>query len=163
MRGKLLNREGEQLAYINEVLQVFLGRSVVAYIEDILIYSPSQDQHVHDIRAVLGTLLQNHLYCKLENTIAKPLTDLLRGLSKRIKWNPEAERSFTELKAAFSTAPVLQQPDPREPFVVEIDASNVGVSAVLSQHKGVARQLKPIACFSKKLSAAERNYGMGDR
>ncbi|KAK1794994.1 hypothetical protein P4O66_010183 [Electrophorus voltai] len=43
----------------------FLARSVVAYIDDILIYSPSQD-HVHDVRAVLGTLLQNHLYCKLE-------------------------------------------------------------------------------------------------
>ncbi|KAK1804811.1 hypothetical protein P4O66_003653 [Electrophorus voltai] len=49
-------------AYINE----FLGRSVVAYIEDILIYCPSWDQHVHDVRAVLGTLLQKHLYCKVE-------------------------------------------------------------------------------------------------
>ncbi|KAK1803290.1 hypothetical protein P4O66_004076 [Electrophorus voltai] len=49
-----------------QVLQEFLGRSVVAYIDDILIYSPSWDQHVHDVRGVLGTLLQNHLYCKLE-------------------------------------------------------------------------------------------------
>ncbi|KAK1802658.1 hypothetical protein P4O66_004174 [Electrophorus voltai] len=53
-------------AYINEVLREFLGISVVPYIDDILIYSPSWDQHVHDIRAVLGTLLQNHLYYKLE-------------------------------------------------------------------------------------------------
>ncbi|KAK1803891.1 hypothetical protein P4O66_003831 [Electrophorus voltai] len=210
-------------AYINDVLWEFLGRSAVAYIDNILMYSPSWDQHVHDIQAVLGTLLQNHLYCKLEtcefyrrevsflgyvicegsvrmqpckveavmswprprnrrelqcflgfanfyhrfinsfSTLARPLTDLLCGPSKRIKWNSEVEKSFAELKAAFSTALVLQQPDPSKPFVVEIDASNVGVGVVLSQHKGEARQLKPTAYFSKKLSPAERNYGMGDR
>ncbi|KAK1796276.1 hypothetical protein P4O66_009351 [Electrophorus voltai] len=34
----------------------------------------------------------------------------------------------------------------------------MGVGAVLSQHRGKAGQLKPIAYFSKKLSSAERNY-----
>ncbi|KAK1802668.1 hypothetical protein P4O66_004305 [Electrophorus voltai] len=120
-------------------------------------------QNRRELQRFLGFAEVHHRFIDSFSTIAKPLTDLLRGLSKRIKWNPEAERSFTELKAAFSTAPVLQQPDLMEPFVVEIDVSNVGVGAVLSQHKGEARQLKPIAYFSKKLSAAERNYGMGDR
>ncbi|KAK1784720.1 hypothetical protein P4O66_003398 [Electrophorus voltai] len=32
-------------AYINEVLREFLGRSIVTYIDDILIYSTSWDQH----------------------------------------------------------------------------------------------------------------------
>ncbi|XP_076853460.1 vomeronasal type-2 receptor 1-like [Brachyhypopomus gauderio] len=43
-----------------------LDRCVVAYIDDILIYSPSFDQHVCDVRAVLGMLLRNRLYRKLE-------------------------------------------------------------------------------------------------
>ncbi|KAK1786113.1 hypothetical protein P4O66_017849 [Electrophorus voltai] len=54
-------------AYINEVLREFLGRSVVTYIDDILIYfPPSWNQHVLDVQAMLQTLLQNHLYCKAE-------------------------------------------------------------------------------------------------
>ncbi|KAK1798099.1 hypothetical protein P4O66_000595 [Electrophorus voltai] len=53
-------------AYINEVLREILGRSIVAYIDDILIYSLIWNQHVRDVRAVLQTLLQNRLYCKAE-------------------------------------------------------------------------------------------------
>ncbi|KAK1787887.1 hypothetical protein P4O66_016366 [Electrophorus voltai] len=38
-------------AYVNDVLREFLGRSLVAYINDILICSSSLDQHVRDVRA----------------------------------------------------------------------------------------------------------------
>ncbi|KAK1798123.1 hypothetical protein P4O66_000618 [Electrophorus voltai] len=54
------------LAYINELLREFLGRFVVAYIDDILIYSPSRNQHVRDVWGMLQTLLENHLHCKAE-------------------------------------------------------------------------------------------------
>ncbi|KAK1804201.1 hypothetical protein P4O66_020239 [Electrophorus voltai] len=204
-------------AYINEVLREYLGRSLIIYIDDILIYSSSWDQPMHDIWAVLCILLQNHLYCKLEkcefhhkevsflgyiickgsvrmqpckmeavrdgptpqthrelqrflgfdnfcrcfiksfSMVARPLTDLLHGAAKRLKWGPEAEKSFLEQKEAFSTAPVLQQPDPGKPFMVEVDALDVGVGVILSQHQGKARQLKPVAYFSRKLSPMERN------
>ncbi|KAK1785170.1 hypothetical protein P4O66_018584, partial [Electrophorus voltai] len=167
MRGKPENRgRHHNSAYINEVLREVLGRSVVAYIDNILIYSSSLDQHVHDIWAVRCTLLQEvqtrEVFIKSFSTLARPLTDLLCGMSKRIRWNSGAEKSFTELKVTFSTAPVLQQLDPEKPFVVEVDASDVGIGAVLSEHKGEAGQLKPIAYFSKKLSPAERNCHVGD-
>ncbi|KAK1795575.1 hypothetical protein P4O66_001073 [Electrophorus voltai] len=90
-------------------------------------------------------------------------TDLLRGTAKKLRWNSEAEKAFEELKTAFSTTSVQQQLDLERPFMVEVDASDVGVGAVLSQCKGKAGQLKPITYFSKKLSPAERNYGIGDR
>ncbi|KAK1797884.1 hypothetical protein P4O66_008231 [Electrophorus voltai] len=51
-------------AYINEVLREYLGGSVIAYIDDILIYSSSWNQHMLDVRAMCQTLLRNHLYCK---------------------------------------------------------------------------------------------------
>ncbi|KAK1800690.1 hypothetical protein P4O66_005526, partial [Electrophorus voltai] len=101
--------------YIIEVLREYLGRSVVAYIDDNLVYSSSRDQHMHDVRAVLHTLLQNHLYCKLE----KCEFHHKEYGGVRLRWGPEVERSLSELKKAFSTAPVLQQPDPEKPFVVE--------------------------------------------
>ncbi|KAI4883279.1 hypothetical protein NFI96_028837 [Prochilodus magdalenae] len=83
--------------------------------------------------------------------------------AKRLAWNAQAESAFNELKARFTSAPLLKHPDPSEPFVVEVDASNLGVGAVLSQRHGSPKKLYPIAFFSHKLSPAERNYGIGDR
>ncbi|KAK1796492.1 hypothetical protein P4O66_009532, partial [Electrophorus voltai] len=53
-------------AYIDEVLRAFLARSVIAYVDDILIYSASFDQHVCDVCKMLRTLLENQFYCKIE-------------------------------------------------------------------------------------------------
>ena len=47
-------------------------------------------------------------------------------------------------------------------FYVEVDASEVGVGAVLSQGPSPAKW-RPCAFFSRKLSSAERNYDVGDR
>ncbi|KAK1788806.1 hypothetical protein P4O66_002616 [Electrophorus voltai] len=101
-------------------------------------------------------LVEDHFMAYLQ-----PLTDLLRGQARWIKWTFEAEKSFEDLKTTFSTTLVLQQLHPEKPFVVEVDTSDVGV--VLSQRRGKSGQLKPIAYFSKKLSLSKRNYGVGDR
>lgn len=53
-------------------------------------------------------------------------------------------------------SPVLIQPDLNKPFIVEVDASDIGV-AVLSQHTGPGAKLQP------RLSPAERSYDVGDR
>ncbi|KAI4891316.1 hypothetical protein NFI96_033515, partial [Prochilodus magdalenae] len=85
------------------------------------------------------------------------------GNAKCLVWNPQAGSTFEELKRRFTTAPLLQHPDPTKPFVVEVDASNVGVGAVLSQCSGEPPKLRPIMYCSHKLSSAEKNYGIGDK
>jgi len=47
-------------------------------------------------------------------------------------WSPQAEEAFTRLKDMFTTTPIITVPDPSQQFVVEVDASNEGVGAVLS-------------------------------
>ena len=47
--------------------------------------------------------------------------------------------------------------------VVEVDASDVGVEAVLSQRVAADQKLHPCAFFSKRLTPAERNYDIGNR
>ncbi len=71
--------------------------------------------------------------------------------------------AFNKLKHAFTSAPLLVHPNPRLPFVVEVDASTTGVGAVLSQQQGTPPKLHPCAYFSRKLSPAERNYDIGNR
>ncbi|KAI2642436.1 Transposon Tf2-8 polyprotein [Labeo rohita] len=97
------------------------------------------------------------------STITAPLTSLLRGKPKQLIWNPAAHEAFERLKTTFSTAPVLHHPDPEHPFTVEVDASSIGVGAVLSQAVGDSSVLHPCAFFSRKLSPAEQNYDIGNR
>ncbi|KAL0168185.1 hypothetical protein M9458_036407, partial [Cirrhinus mrigala] len=97
------------------------------------------------------------------STITAPLTSLLRGKPKHLLWNPAAHEAFEQLKTTFSTAPVLQHPDPERPFTVEVDASTIGVGAVLSQAVVEPPVLHPCAAFSRKLTPAEQNYDIGNR
>lgn len=69
---------------------------------------------------------------------------------------------FEELKHRFTSASILLIPDPERPFVVEVDASEVGVWAILSQ-RGEDGKLHPCAFMSHRLSDAEYNYHEGDR
>ncbi|KAL0166738.1 hypothetical protein M9458_038582, partial [Cirrhinus mrigala] len=64
-----------------------------------------------------------------------PLTSLLRQKPKTLTWTPEAHDAFRQLKTAFCTAPNLTHPDPNLRFVVEVDASTLGVESVVSHWK----------------------------
>lgn len=56
---------------------------------------------------------------------------------------------------------ILQLQDPDRQFMVEVDASDVGVGAVLSQRSASDQKVHPCAFFSLCLSTAERNYNIG--
>ncbi|KAK1791108.1 hypothetical protein P4O66_002141 [Electrophorus voltai] len=96
------------------------------------------------------------------STVAAPLTVLTRKVSGQFCWSTEAQHAFEELKHHLIAAPIFQLPDVEFPFVVEVDASEVGDDAVLSQQSGKDKKLYPCAYFSQRLSSAERNYDVGD-
>ncbi|CAJ0952688.1 unnamed protein product [Ranitomeya imitator] len=97
------------------------------------------------------------------STVAKPLTDLTKKGADVVNWSSAAVEAFQELKRRFSSAPVLCQPDVSLPFQVEVDASEIGAGAVLSQRSSDGSVMKPCAFFSRKFSPAERNYDVGNR
>lgn len=63
-------------------------------------------------------------------TLSKPLTVLLKKGSVFV-WAQEQQQSFQALKDALVTALVLALPDLSKPFVIETDASDKGIGAVL--------------------------------
>ncbi|KAK3549802.1 hypothetical protein QTP86_010263 [Hemibagrus guttatus] len=91
----------------------------------------------------------------------KPSTS--QGKPKRLSWTDQAGEEFIKLKLSFTTAQILQHPDPYVPFVVEVDASSCGISAVLSQCQCDSGKIHPCAYYSRKLTAAEANYEVGNR
>lgn len=97
------------------------------------------------------------------NTIAAPLTTMLRRGGSCLPRSTAATNSFKLLKERFTTAPILHYTDPEQEFTVEIDASSTGIGAVLSQRHGNPPKLYPCAFYSRKLNPAEQNYDVGNQ
>ncbi|KAG1927234.1 retrotransposable element [Pimephales promelas] len=94
--------------------------------------------------------------------VAAPLT-ALTSVKSSFRWSDAAQTAFDRLKTLFTTAPILLTPDVSRQFIVEVDASEVGVGAVLSQRSAADGKVHPCAFFSHRLSPAERNYDVGNR
>jgi hypothetical protein len=95
------------------------------------------------------------------STPAKPLTTLAR---KDVKWSwgEEEGKAFNSIKKAITSAPVLIQPNPDEPYYLETDASGVALGAILSQ-KGEDGRMHPIAFLSESFTPPQRNYDTHDK
>jgi hypothetical protein len=92
--------------------------------------------------------------------ICKPLTDLTKKGTKW-QWNMRAQWAFDELKRRFTTAPILRHFEPSLQTIVETDASDFAIRAVLSQV--VDGRTHPIAFHSRKMDKAEINYEIHDK
>ncbi len=199
-----------------------VDRFVFVYLDDILIFSQNERDHVQHVRRVLQRLLENRSFAKVEkcefharsipflgfilspegirmnpakveavadwpipenrravqrflgfanfyrrfirdfSQFARPLTDLT-STRTRFSWSSQAQTAFESLKSRFSSAPILTTPDPSRQFIVEVDASEVGVGGVLSQRSPSDERIHPCAFFSHRLTPLERNYDIGNR
>lgn len=108
----------------------------------------------HELRSFLGLCTYYRRYVPGFANIAKPLTRLTEN--RPFSWNPECQSSFDLMKATLVNAPILSYPLPNGKFILDTDASNVGIGGVLSQTQ--EGQEKVIGYFSKTLSKPERNY-----
>ena len=66
------------------------------------------------------------------STVTAPHTALTSSKVKYV-WEEKAEEEFKELKRKFTTAPIFIHPDPKSQFIIEVDNSNIGIWAILSQ------------------------------
>jgi hypothetical protein len=62
----LTNAPSTFMHLMNEVLHSFIGKFVVIYFDDILIYNKLLDEHIEHLRAVFGALREARLFANLE-------------------------------------------------------------------------------------------------
>ena len=74
------------------------------------------------------------------------------------EWGPVQRKAFELLKKTLLSAPILAYPDVSKPFELHVDASGLGLGAVLYQKTG--KKLEVIAYGSRSLNVAERNYSV---
>ena len=109
-----------------------------------------------EVRQFLGLTSYYRRFLKGYSDIAKPLYNLT-GKNSKWKWNERCEDAFVSLKDKLTTAPVLAYPDVNGgEFILDCDASNFGIGAVLSQIQDGAE--KVISYSSRTLSEAEQMY-----
>lgn len=196
---------------MNNILAPLLRICVIVFIDDILIYSKTWEEHIQHVAAVFQILREHQFKVKLSKCffarqelpylghiisakgvatdpkkviivqkwpvpssvkelrsflgmagyyrkfvrnfgiISKPLTNLLRKNVPYV-WTSVHDQAFETLKTSLTTAPVLALPDFSKQFVIETDASDKGVGAVLQQDG------HPLAFVSKALGI--RNQGL---
>lgn len=106
------------------------------------------------LRGFLGLTGYYRRFVKDYGKIAKLLTQLLKN---SFTWQQEAQDAFASLKKAMAELPILTIPDFSKPFIIETDASNKGLGAVLLQED------RPVTFLSQALSDRAQKKSVYER
>ncbi|GFV21434.1 retrovirus-related Pol polyprotein from transposon gypsy [Trichonephila clavipes] len=144
---------------IDIILKPVIGRFVMVYMDDVIITSPSFNEHIDHLNQLFTLLRDAGL------TLSKDKCHFARDklkylgliISKEGIETVNNKDDFNKVERALTEAPVLQLPNFQKQFNLGTDASGVGIGAVLNQNH------RPIAFASRTLNKAERNYTVTER
>ncbi|GKA73852.1 putative reverse transcriptase domain-containing protein [Tanacetum coccineum] len=174
----LTNAPAVFMDLMNRVCKPYLDKFVIIFINDILIYSKTKEDHEVHLRLVLELLRKEKLYAKfskcefwlqevhfLGHVVNQSGIHVDPSKIEAVKnWKAPTTsseiRSFLGLAEAFQTlknnlcdVPILSLPDGVEDFIVYCDASNQGLGCVLMQKNKVE-------AFNQENVLAERLHGL---
>ncbi|GJS18858.1 putative reverse transcriptase domain-containing protein [Tanacetum coccineum] len=181
----LTNAPAVFMDLMNRVCRPYLDKFVIVFIDDILIYSKTQEEHVEYLRLVLGLLKKEKLYAKFSKCefwlrgvqflghvingnqihVDSSMIEAVKNWKaprtptekcKTFDWGEEQELAFQTLKDKLCNAPVLALLDGLEDFVIYYDAFGIGLGCVLMQRG------KVITYASRQLKIYEKNYTTHD-
>ncbi len=118
-------------------------------------------QKVKDIQSFLGFANFYRRFIHEYSDIVIPLTHLTRK-GTPWKFDDKCMAAFNELKQAFTHTPILTHWVPDQQLVVETDASDYAIAAILSIYLEDG-EIHPIAFLSQSLHNAELNYDTHDK
>ncbi|GJW05632.1 putative reverse transcriptase domain-containing protein [Tanacetum coccineum] len=169
MQFGLTNAPTVFIDLMNRVCKPYLDKFVIVFIDDILIYSKSKQEHEEHLKLILELLKKEELYAKFSKCLAGYYRRFIKGFSKIAKsmtkltqknvkfdWGNKAEAAFQLLKQKLCSAPILALPERAEKFIIYCAASHKGLGAVLMQNE------KVIAYTSQQLKIHEKNYTTHD-
>ena len=109
-----------------------------------------------DVRTFCGLASYYRAFVPGFAKIAQPLHNLTRK-NAAFLWTDACEQAFQELKARLTKPPVLVAPNDEGQYVLDTDASDFALGAVLQQYQPDGT-LRVIAYGSRALTAPERRY-----
>nr|GEV75828.1 putative reverse transcriptase domain-containing protein [Tanacetum cinerariifolium] len=158
MHFGLTNAPAVFMDLMNRICRPYIDKFVIVFIDDILIYSKSKEEHEVHLKLILELLEKEKLFgkfskcefwlqtvCFLRHVVNSEGIHVDPSKIEAVKnWKPPKTptniRSFLGLENAFLTlkdmlcdAPILALPEGADDFVVYCDASNQGFGCVLMQ------------------------------
>ncbi len=110
-----------------------------------------------EVRQFLGLAGYYRRFIPDYSELTSPLTDLTKKeVPDTVPWTERCQQAFTQVKAALCGGPLLHSPDFSLPFLLQTDASDRGLGAVLTQEIG--GEERPVLYISRKLSKWEAMY-----
>ncbi|GJQ95777.1 putative reverse transcriptase domain-containing protein [Tanacetum coccineum] len=147
------------------VCKPYLDKFVIVFIDDILIYSKSKEDHEEHLKLILELLKKKELYAKFSKCLAGYYQRFIEGFSKiakamtkltqkKVKFDcgDKQEVAFLLLKEKLCNAPILALLEGAENFIVYSNALHKRLGDVLMQNE------KVIAYASRQLKIHEKNY-----
>ena len=116
--------------------------------------------NVNALKSFLGLCVYYNRFVPNYSTILTPLYNLTQS-NVNFEWNSIHDQAFNTVKEKLVNAKILDTFKPNAKLILEVDASSVGLGAVLKQC--LNGKITTIAFASKKLSQAEINYSQIDK
>ncbi|BES87362.1 Hypothetical Protein NTJ_00167 [Nesidiocoris tenuis] len=113
-----------------------------------------------EVLSFLGMVKFYAKFCNGLSTIAEPLNDLTRS-NVPFVWTKKHQVAFEKIKDEIASDRILMHYSPDLPLTLSVDASPVGLGAVLAHRIG--KNEYPLAFASRTLRPAEKNYSQIDK
>lgn len=149
----------KRLKYLGHVIDEEGIRPDPEKVAPIKNYPPPND--VKGVRRFIGLAGWYRRFIPNFSALASPITDLIRAKTKIFVWTEEAQIAFEKIKVALASSPILATPVFTQPFVIQTDASDVGIGGVLTQN--IEGMEKVIAYMSMKLTRQQQKYHVTER
>ena len=118
-------------------------------------------QNVAQVRSFLGLAGYYRKFIHNFATLTYPLVELTKK-GKPFCWTEVHDTAFSALKASLCATPVLAFPILNRQFVLQTDASDVGLGAILTQIDGNGNE-RVVSYASRTLSDCEKNYSATEK
>ena len=115
---------------------------------------------VTNVRQFIGIVSYYRRFIKDFSQIARPIVDLTKKTVPFV-WSNQCQEAFDELKARFIGPEKMAYPADEGGYILDTDACDVSIGAVLSQVQGDRERV--IAYASRTLNLAEKNYCVTDK
>lgn len=157
--GLTLNKEKchfckNELKYLGYIVDKFGLHVDPEKVEAIMSFP--QPKTVKQVRRFIGLASWYRRFVPHFSTKIAPITSLLKK-NKKFIWTEEQSEAFDVIKKDLANAPLLNCPDFERPFILQTDASTVGLGAILSQINPDGSE-NVIAYASRTLTKAEQKY-----
>ena len=114
---------------------------------------PRKLTSVKQVRSMLGVFGYHQMFIPGYANIVRPINDLLKK-DTLFKWTNVHTTAMDQLAHAVAVNPILQRPDYKHPFFLEVDASQFATGAILSQKDDQGR-LRAMGSMSHSFNQAE--------